>query len=169
MGHLRAPSVLILWKVTLYGRAPEQGRMVLDRWQPPKWCHVCYLLSPLACPASLSQDWLYPHLCLFTFFIISSSLPSCKVISCIYQSCCMESYPARALRALGLLLADGVPTVRNVYFVQYFFARNRTSSDLSYNLSFGIVIKNRIHFWLDPMFKPRPGKIMQRKKYPFPK
>ena len=82
IGHLRAPSVLILLKVTLYGRAPEQGRMVLDRWQPPKWCHVCYLLSPLACPASLSQDWLYPHLCLFTFFIISSSVPSCKNISC---------------------------------------------------------------------------------------
>ena len=28
--------------------------------------------------------------------------------------------PARALRELGLLLADGVPTVQNVYFVQYF-------------------------------------------------
>ena len=94
IGHLRAPSLSanILLKVTLYGRAPEQGRMVLGRWQPPKWCHVCYLLSPLACPASLSQDWLYPHLCLISFFVISSSLPSCKVISCIYQSCCMESY-----------------------------------------------------------------------------
>ena len=28
-------------------------------------------------------------------------------------------YPARALRALGLLLADGAPTVHNVYFVKY--------------------------------------------------
>ena len=87
--HQSSKSTFSANKVTMYGRAPEQGRMVLDRWQPPKWCHVCYLLSPLPCPASLSQDWLYPHLCLFTFFI-SSSLPSCKAISCICQSCCMD-------------------------------------------------------------------------------
>ena len=31
-------------------------------------------------------------------------------------------------------------TVQNVYFVQYIFPRNRTSSDLPWNLSFGILL-----------------------------
>ena len=71
-------------------------------------------------------------------------------------------YPARALSALGLLLSDSAPQMhwRNPGS----YSKKRTFGPKSEN--FG---PKKTHFLILTMFRPRPGNVVQRKKYRFTK
>ena len=59
--------------------------------------------------------WLLSCLCISNILLIVSnmleSLGALEVIEKMFFDFTFDVYPARALRALGLLLADGAPTV----------------------------------------------------------
>ena len=111
-----------------------------------------------------------------------------------HQYHCNENYLARA-GCHGLLLADSVPII--VGLCKTFLAQNRpnwTKTGVTQKRAIwtgptpkrsqrrglqtprwqnsGSQIfgpKKKTHFWILIMFRPRPGGVVKRKKYPFPK